>query len=298
MGAQPTFPLTFAHTYLDLNNLQEWLDQRNWKDAWLEGNNLLFVGQLLVYLRDFENITDAQPALELYFQWLDHEIDPATGLWGSNGYCSNAAALYGGYHQLLVYYYEERPVQFPDRLVDVAISLQHLDGGFNLDGGGGACEDTDAIDILVNIYKITDYKHPHTRIALRKALAHILQRQMPDGGFVYQLDRPFTHMGIQKTGSPPNQSNLFPTWFRVHTLALMSEILTDEPILQWNWGFNNSLSMGWHQPWDRGSHKIGWRERLQERLLTLARWMRKKSQNFYSRGRSLGGKIKRKLLRG
>ncbi len=297
LGAQPNYPLTFAHAYLNLDYLQDWLENRNWQDAWLEGNNLLFVGQLLVYLRDFEGFKQAQPALDLYFAWLEQEIDPATGLWGSNGYCSNAAALYGGYHQLLVYYYEGRPVQYPDRLVDVALSLQHMDGGFNLDGGGGACEDTDAIDILVNVYKITGYKHPHIRIALRKAVAHILQRQMPDGGFVYSLDRPFVHMGIQKTSSPPNQSNLFPTWFRVHTLALMSEILTDEPLLQWDWQFNDSLSMGWHQPWERANHMLGWQTKLQERLLTVARFIREKMQKIYARVRSIGGKIKRRIVR-
>jgi len=298
LGARPNYSLNFAHPYLDLDFLQEWLDNRNWHDAWLEGNNLLFAGQLLVYLRDFENIQEAQPALELYFKWLNKEIDPGTGLWGSNGYCSNAAALYGGYHQLLVYYYENQTVLYPNRLIDVALSLQHLDGGFHPDGGGGACEDTDAIDILVNLYKLNDYKHPQIRIALRKALVHILQRQMPDGGFVYRLDQPFVHMAVQRTASPPNQANLFPTWFRVHTLALMGEVLTDEPILQWDWRFNDSLSMGWHRSWDRANHMIGWLDKRKEAFVLLKRKNKITRRKIKAVAHRLKTQIKKFLSRG
>lgn len=270
LDARPKYPLIFAHPFTDPNYLQKWLDERDWNNAWLEGNNLLFVGQFLIYLRDIEKLSSAQPALDLYFEWLDKEMDPATGLWGTNGYCTNAVALYGGYHQLLVYYYENHPVRYPERLIDVALSLQHKDGGFNLNGGGGACEDTDAIDILVNMYKRVDYKRPQIRSALRRALHHILKRQMPDGGFVYRLDQSFVHMGVDKTASGPNQSNMFSTWFRIHTLALISEILTDEPIAQSNWRFNNSCSMGWHRPWDKSIHTINWHDRKAERLSNFA----------------------------
>lgn len=296
LGAQPKYPLQFAHRFTDLDFLRDWLEARDWRDAWLEGNNLIFVGQFLIHLRDVEGMAGAQAALDLFFDWLDDEVDPATGLWGSNGYCSNAAALYGGYHQLLVYYFEERSVNYPERLVDVALSLQHEDGGFNPGGGGGACEDTDAVDILVNMYKQTDYRRPEIRIALRRVLRHISQRWMPDGGFVYRLDQPFVHMGVEKTASPPNRSNLFPTWFRVHTLALLSEILTDEPIAQWEWRFNDSCSMGWHRPWDRGQNRVGWRERSKERVLLWERKARGFAVENYRRLRGFGGRAARRIL--
>jgi len=298
LDAAPKYPLTFAHIFLDLDYLQKWLEARDWRDAWLEGNNLIFVGQFLIHLRDVENISVAQPALDLYFDWLDKHIDPATGLWGSNGYCSPVAALYGGYHQLIAYYYENRPVQYPERLIDVALSLQHADGGFHPDGGGGACEDTDTVDILVNMYKQTNYKHLHIRIALRRGLRHILQRRMPDGGFVYRLDKPFVHMGIQKTQSPANRSNLFPTWFRIHTIALISEILTDEPAIQWDWQFNNSCSMGWHRTWNKTTHRLSLQDRRAEEWWQTFHNTKRHLQTIYRRGRNLGGKIKRRLLRG
>lgn len=297
LGSQPQYPLTFAHQYLDPDFLQSWLDARDWHDAWLEGNNLLFVGQFLVYLRDNENMPEAQNALDLFFSWLDKEVDPATGLWGSNGFCSNPAALYGGYHQLLVYYYENHPVNYPERLVDVALSMQHADGGFDPSGGGGACKDADTVDILVNMYKAVDYKRPQIRIALRKGIEHILKRQMPDGGFVYYLDKPFMHMGIQKTASPANQSNLFPTWFRIHTLALISQILTDEWIAGFDWGFNESFSMGWHDTWDSKKHAVGWRERQEEVAVNLGGKIKGRTERLPGQVRRAGGKVKRRLLK-
>lgn len=285
--------LKFAFKYLDKKYLLKWLRSRDWSKAWLEGNNLLFVGQFLIYLRDIEKLTSAQPALDLYFEWLDQEQDPTTGLWGTNGYCSNAFALYGGYHQLLVYYYENRPVRYPEQLIDVALSLQHRDGGFNPNGGGGACEDTDAIDILVNMYKRVDYKRPQIRSALRRALRHILQRQMPDGGFVYRLNQPFVHMGVEKTASGPNQSNMFSTWFRIHTLALISEILTDELISQINWKFNDTCSMGWHCPWNKSNHIINWQDRKNELLSYFISDSHLFVQKAYRKMHRLGGRLLR-----
>lgn len=287
LGEKPAYPLAFAHPFSDLNFLRKWLDKRDWRDAWIEGNNLLFVGQFLIHLRDVEKVQSAQPCLDLYFEWLDRDQDATTGLWGSNGYCSNAIALYGGYHQLLVYYYEDRFVGYPERLIDVALSLQHLDGGFNSAGGGGACEDTDAIDILVNMYKYVDYKRPQIRSALRKALRHILKKQMSDGGFVYRLNEPFDHMGIQKTASRPNQSNLFSTWFRVHTLALINEILTDESVIDFDWKFNRSCSMGWHRPWDKKQHRLTQRERVRNYILSTRVNLSKKEWYKYQAKRFL-----------
>jgi hypothetical protein len=94
-------PIREARRFCDLDYLRAWLDRRNLKAAWLEGNNLLFPGQLLVYLRDAEGVRAAGPALALWFEWLDQRVDPATGLWGLAEGASRLEAMCGGYHQLL-----------------------------------------------------------------------------------------------------------------------------------------------------------------------------------------------------
>lgn len=297
LGHRPRYPLVFARDFLDTPYLAKWLDARDWRDAWLEGNNLVFVGQFLIHLRDLEGEPRAQQSLDLYFDWLDKHVDAETGLWGSNGYCSHADALYGGYHQLLVYYHEGRPVQHRERLVDVALSLQHTDGGFHPRGGGGACQDVDAIDILVNMYKQIDYRRAEIRLALRRALVHIQQRQMPEGGFVYRLDQPFTHMGVARTASGANKANLFPTWFRVHTLALMGEILTDEPALQGLNRFNDRFSMGWHQAWNRETAALNWRDWQEEQMTARKQALGRRTDALLSELRRGGSRFKRQLLK-
>ena len=296
LGSAPSGTLEFAHKFMSLGYLNEWLDARNWENAWLEGNNLLFVGQLLIYLRDVEMRGEAVEALERFFSWLDARVDPTTGLWGTDGYCSDFIAMCGAYHQLLVYNHERRPVRFTNRIVDTVLDLQWPGGGFSPEGG--ACEDADAVDILVDIYKESDYKRAEIRRALRKTLSDILSKQAPDGGFVYRWNQPFTHMGISATASPAGVSNIFATWFRIHTLALISEVLTDDPIAEVSWGFNTSCSMGWHRTWDKALHGISPKERqAEQQCSSLVVDTRKKLRLWEYNLRCVAGRVKRSVLK-
>lgn len=251
------FPLKFAHKFCDIGYLTKWLNSRQMTNAWYEGNNFFIVGQLLVYLRDYENRPDASVAIDTWFNWLDTHIDPKTNLWGSNGLCSLEQAIYGGYHQLLIYFYEDHSILNPEGLVNSVLSLQHFDGSFSQKGNGGACEDVDCVDILVNMYERYDYRINDIRMALRRCLRHILSLQNQDGGFPYNRNTKQSHMGIPDTCAEANTSTVFATWFRVHTIALISQILIDEPIFKnCEFNFNHSLSMGWHKVWDKRDAEI------------------------------------------
>ena len=260
------YKLKFAHKYCDVKYLTEWLNKRDFSQAWLEGNNFLFVGQLLIYLRDIEKHPKAADALKIWFDWLDKTVDVNTGLWGTNGFCKPAEAVYGGYHQLLVYYYENHPLPNIKGIVDTVLSLQHPDGGFNPKGNGGACEDVDSVDILVNCYKRLNYRRVEIRHSLRRCLKHILATQNSDGGFPYNRNQKQTHMGIPGTEAGPNVSCTFPTWFRIHTLALIAQIIPNEPVLYGiPFQFNQTFSMGWHDnlfPWEPPSDRICFKERI------------------------------------
>jgi hypothetical protein len=285
LGIAVPHPLKFAHRFCDSTYLEEWLQQRDMRDAWFEGNNLLFVGQLLVYLRDIEGHHGAGRALDQWFSWLDRTVDVATGLWGTREHvCSPFIAMCGGYHQLLVYYHETRPVHSSELLVDTVLSLQHPDGGFSPSGGGGACEDVDAIDILVNAYKRLDYRRHDIRAALRRTATTILDLQNPDGGFPYKRGMAQHHMGIPATRAAANVSTMFATWFRVHTLALVAEVLTDDARLLVSFRFNRFLSMGWHMPWRREEHPVDTAARVREikpalklRARGMKHWIRRQT---------------------
>lgn len=263
LGGRPKYRLSFADKYLERGYLENWLEKRNWKEAWLEGNNLLFIAQFLIHLRDVEE-KKAQESIDFYFNWLDDQLDPFTGLWGTDGHCSKYRAMYGAYHQLIVYFYEGRDIKYKKELIDTVLGLQHPDGGFSPHWGGGACEDVDAINILVELYKRVDYRRPDIIFSLRRALKLILKNHIEDGGFVYRLNQSFRHLGLPKTFAPINVSNMFPTWFRIHALALISEILTNERISRFDWNFNETCSMGWHKKWDKSKHVIPKYKKLQE----------------------------------
>jgi hypothetical protein len=250
LGSAPEHELGFARKFLDIGTLKTWLSERDWSEAWLEGNNLLFVGQLLVYMHE-AGVKEAEPALEFFMQWLDDQVDPETGLWGTNGFCNKYAAIYGGYHQLLLYYYLRRPLISPEKLIDTALSIQHVDGGYSRWNGGGTCQDVDAVDILVNLYKRTDYRRRDIRRSLRRNHASVMRRRTFEGGFCDRLGHDFNHMGMEMTRTPTDRANMFSTWFGIHTIALMAEIFKqDQPDCESYDGlirFNRSCSMGWHR---------------------------------------------------
>jgi len=254
LGARPLHRLRFADRFLDLNYLRTWLKRRNWRHAWLEGNNLLFVGQFLTFLKEIEEVDEAEHALAEYFRWLDVGQDPITGLWGTNGQCDTYEATYGAYHQLLVYYYWDHPIHHARRIIDTVLATQHADGSFTRHGGGGACEDVDGVNILVNLFKRTGYRPLAVHSALHHLLKHVLRNQMPDGGFVYRRGRPFSQMGILKTRVPPDTSDMFSTWFRLHTIAIACQVQDNHALARIKWNFNRLLSMGWHETTPRNSN--------------------------------------------
>ncbi len=172
------------------------------------------------------------------------------------------------------------------------LGLQNHDGGFDPDGGGGACEDVDAIDILVNVYKRSDYKHADIRHALRRCAAHMLRTQNNDGGFPYERNRPQSHMGIPGTAAPANSSTSFATWFRLHSLALCGEVLPDyASLLGAGLGFSRSLSMGWHASPASWSLQIGVGQAARERSLASLSALRRLPLKL----RRGGGRVARRL---
>jgi hypothetical protein len=286
--------LVGAHKFLEIDYLREWLSRRSWKQAWFEGNNLLFIGQLLVYMRDVEGESRAQTALEEWFRWLDEEIDPLTSLWGTQGFCGTADAVYGGYHQLLLYWHEDHPIPNPEGLVDTVLSLRHDDGGFNPRGNGGACEDVDSVDILVNCYKRWDYRRAEIRRALWHCVDHILATQNHDGGFPYNRNQPQSHMGIPGTEAEPNVSCTFPTWFRIHTLALCHEIIPEHPRLAGiPFRFNSYLSMGWHKSPEGWTLKVPDGQLMEERSIEKKFTSQKRKAQLMNKAK----KVKRMVYR-
>jgi hypothetical protein len=297
LGARPAHPLRAARRLLDRGELLAWLERLDWRRAWREGNELLFAAQLLLHLREVEGRPEAGPALELWFDWLDAHQDPRTGLWGTDRGADRHGALFGAYHPLLVYHYCARPVPRAERILDTALALQHPDGGFAPGGGGGACEDLDAIDVLVNLHRRTGHRPRAVRRALEGALASVLSRRRPDGGFVYRRGEPFVPMGMRRSAAPADTSHLFPTWFALHSAALAGGLLPSHPMAAPGWDFNPTCSMGWHDPTAFAPPRPDpLRDRGLEGWERLPRWLRHGARRASGRAQRLAGSARRRLL--
>jgi hypothetical protein len=129
------------------------------------------------------------------------------------------------------------------------------------------------------------------RRALRRCLRHVISSQNADGGFAYRKGHDHSHMGIPSTVAPGGASSMFATWFRVHTLALMAEVLTDEPALSGiPFRFNSTLSMGWHRAWNKADHRVSARDRHGE-ITSACRWARRLVPFVYRRASARLGRL-------
>jgi hypothetical protein len=133
-----------------------WLENRDWSRPWYESNNAMF----LLYFLSLEAAPGgrAYHAIVEALDWFDATQDPLTGLWGTEMGARLLDGVAGAFHILLFYYFFDRPVPRIERLIDSTLALQNRDGLFSPFGGGGSCEDLDAVDILCNARVRTNYR--------------------------------------------------------------------------------------------------------------------------------------------
>jgi hypothetical protein len=242
LGIKPTYRITYINKYKELSELKKWLKLIDLSKSWIEGNNLLFMGQLLWF--EYTNFNDhkAKTALDYLMSWLGTNVDPETGLWGTDRACPLHPSMFGSYHQLILYFFQKIEPPHINKLIDSTLQCQHFDGGFNNGLGGGTCQDIDGIDILVKSTQLTDYRSNAIELSLKRAVLHLLRdRQAENGGFIDSPGQKFIHNSMPATLTGPDEANTFSTWFTLHALANISPILKIDLGLQ----YNNTLSMGW-----------------------------------------------------
>lgn len=248
LGAVAQKPLCWLDPWRDPEALVRWLEARDWsaRVAWT-GNEIMNVGVLLQYARDFQDDTRAGQAVATLREWLaTHHLNPATGVWGDVDIANpiwRSHAVQAAYHWWPLFFYDGvQPPQL-ERAIDTVLATQNPLGGF---GWGihnsaepfvsSACEDMDSIDPLCRMMRFTDYRRTDAEAALTKAAAWVLANQMPDGGFVFLRNRPFEYGHPQLRGEA-GQGAMFPTWFRLLSLALIGKALPAHSLAQQPWQF-------------------------------------------------------------
>lgn len=256
LNAKPKFSLKFMEQWRTVDDVRKYLYERSChKGRGGSGNKAMFLAILLTY--EYERTLDSGilAMLQVWFSFHD-EHQNRKGFWGSSLGSCYLPGLQNGLHQFIIYFYHKMEVPKLNRIVDVALMCQDRQGFFAPTPGGEACYDYDAIHILVNAYRFSNYRHHEIEKSLENAFAAILQNQNSDGGFCRSKERPESTINIIKhlpfcvSGGNPylwyyrfkktasatvrsgnivtgwtkmgrkwDESNLWDTWFRCLSLA-------------------------------------------------------------------------------
>jgi hypothetical protein len=151
------------------------------------------------------------------------------GIWGSldvSDPVQRSHMVQAAYHWWPLFAYDGRRFPCPKRAVETVLRTQNSRGGF---GWGvhnptrpfnsSACEDIDSLDPLTRLLGQVTARRDDIQEAIRRGAQWVLRNQVSDGGFVFVIDREFVYGHPQLRGEA-GRGAMFPTWFRLLSLAL------------------------------------------------------------------------------
>ncbi len=244
--------LAFARRFLDPTTLKAWLADRDLRDPWLEGNNIVNLGGFLLLMRQHGTPSDrdaVQHALRVLFDWHDRLQEPSTGFWGVGQHADPLRLLHamaGSMHNYHLWYATGRRLPYQSQAVDYCLTQPPRIHS--------ACIDVDLVDLLVHASWQIDHRRGEIHEWLRALLPELLAFQNADGGFADARDGPGVPPRRQDGWSqgyeePQGLSNTFATWFRWIAIAMIAECLWPgwSPTGQ-GWGFREMVGIGYCQP--------------------------------------------------
>ncbi len=222
----------YPSSWLKPKTLIEYFESMDWSDPHLNSNRVMFV--LSQFAHDIE-VFDSQElsqVMDVALDWLDAKQDRKTGLWGGPRQVSLSAAMAATFHFSFYYFYRNRPLLFPERIIDSCLSLQKKDGLFSRNTEiGQTCLDYDALDLLAKASAATTYRAGDIEkcfIAAHAALWDLYNQN--DGGFPNSKEKHvnnglraplngYYHTGMKICACDTSDSNVFSTWFRWLAIA-------------------------------------------------------------------------------
>lgn len=236
--------LDFVSPYLDPRNLAAWLADRDMRDPWQEGNNIVNLAGFLMSLERFGDGGDRASvgrAIDILFDWHDRNQEPSTGFWGVGQHADPLRLLHamaGSMHNFHIWYARGRKLPYHDRAIAYCLTLPAV--------VDSACIDVDIVDVLVHGLRAGVAPEGPAHDWLARILGAILDAQNPDGGFADVREGERRQDGwVRGYVEPQGLSNTFATWFRWIAIAMAADVLWPG---RWNWRFRRSIGIGYRQP--------------------------------------------------
>ncbi|MCM0019179.1 MAG: hypothetical protein NBV67_04240 [Tagaea sp.] len=232
--------LDFALPYLDPLRLKAWLADRDLRDPWQEGNNIVNLAGFLLAAERHHGAKIGH-ALDILFDWHDRLQEPSTGFWGVGQHADPLRLLHamaGSMHNYHIWYARGRTPPYFDKAIGYCLSLPpRVDS---------ACIDVDIVDVLIHGLRAGLAPEVQTRAWLRAIVDAILDAQNSDGGFADVARGTRRQDGwVRGYEEPQGLSNTFATWFRWIAIAMAAEVLAPSAR---DWRFRRSIGIGYRAP--------------------------------------------------
>ncbi len=212
--------LTFIEPFLSDRGLHNWLDERDLRDPWLEGNNIVNLGSFFELAARQKDVRAVLRLRELLDWHLDCQ-DPTTGFWLSDDPTDANVQLHamaGATHNLHLFWAFDEPLPYCDRMMAYCLSLPTE--------ASTACLDVDPIDIIIHLYRLYGLEPDRAPVWLSRKLDSLLDFQNADGGFPDDLTGTRKLDGwIKGYEEPQGLSNAFATYFRCLAIAMIADTL-------------------------------------------------------------------------
>lgn len=236
--------LDFARAFLDPLVLKAWLAERDLRDPWQEGNNIVnLAGFLMQMARHGDGAVRRQvdACLGVLFDWHDRLQEPATGFWGVGQLSDPLRAVHamaGSMHNYHLWYATGRTLPYQDKAIDWSLAREPA-----IDS---ACIDVDLVDLLVHGHQLTRHRTADIEAWLRALLPRLLDFQNDDGGFADVRSGVRRQDGwVRGYEEPQGLSNTFSTWFRWIAIAMIDDCLWPG---RRPWRFRPSVGIGYRRP--------------------------------------------------
>lgn len=183
LGANPLYDLPYKKELLSVNFVDSYLNKYNCLNGTRgSGNMAMFLGIFITEFYEHTNDERYMVALERWFN-LHNGSSNKNGFWGNRLEALYFNGVQNGFHQYVIYYYWNKSIEKSKSISKVVLKVQDNKGHFAPFLGGAACEDYDAIHLLLIIYRTSGSAPEKIKKALKKSYQSILDDLNKDGGF-------------------------------------------------------------------------------------------------------------------